>query len=75
VSRKDRALNLIDRALLGGMMLSLAFVLEKALDRMVEAKPEEERERAREGHGLLKRLMRGVSAHVQHDHAHTADKA
>jgi hypothetical protein len=54
------------------MMLCIAFVLEKALDRMVEAKPGEAPPRSRFGQGLMRRLVPGMSAHIQHQHPHAA---
>jgi hypothetical protein len=71
VTRRDKVAQAVDRALLGTMMLCIAFVLEKALDRMVEAKPDEPRAPSRVGHGFIRRLIPGMSASIQHQHPHT----
>ena len=55
-------------------MLCIAFVLEKALDRMVEAKPDEPSAQSRVGRGFLRRLMPGMSAQVRHHHPHTGEQ-
>ncbi len=49
-------------------MLGLAFVLEKALDRMVDPKPGEKRPPSRLGKAIFRRVLPGLSAHVQHQH-------
>jgi len=64
VTRRERLANGLDKALLGMLMLSLAFVLEKALDRMVEDKPE--RERSQLGRRLFRRMVPSHSAHIEH---------
>jgi hypothetical protein len=46
------------------MMVSIAFVLEKVLDRMVEGRPQ--RASSRFGRGLFRRIV-SEAAHLQHD--------
>jgi hypothetical protein len=58
--------NRFERALLTGMMLSVALVMEKLLERMVEG--QQGHPRSQWGQRLFRRLM--PSAHLQHDHPH-----
>lgn len=68
MSRRDRLINGIDRGILTVMMLAIAFVLEKALERMVE--PKDARKRSRLGQRLFQRF--GPTAHMRHHHSKAA---
>jgi hypothetical protein len=68
VNRREKLAQSLDRAVLGTMMLGLAFVMEKALDRMVDPKPGEKRPPSRLGKAIFRRVLPGLSAHVQHQH-------
>jgi hypothetical protein len=56
----------LDRLVLGAMMASLAFVLEKALDRLTTPKAGERRP-SRLGGALIRRLVPGFSASLRHE--------
>ncbi|HXH22285.1 MAG TPA: hypothetical protein VNN10_09655 [Dehalococcoidia bacterium] len=58
MTRRQRIENRLERAVLGGMIEALAFVLEKALDRMASG---ERHRRSEWGQRLFRRLM--SSAH------------
>ena len=66
MSRRQKLENRLERALLTWMMLSIALVMEKLLERMVEG--QQGRPRSQWGQRLFRRLM--PSAHLRHDHPH-----
>jgi hypothetical protein len=68
MSRRQKIAQSFDRALLGAMMLAIAFVMEKALDRMTEPSAGEKERPSRVGRSIFRRLLPGLSAHVQHHH-------
>ncbi len=69
MSRRDRLANGVDRALLTTLMLGIAFVMERAIDRIGEKRPE--REHSRLGRRLFRQFL--PTAHLEHQHAHQGE--
>jgi hypothetical protein len=67
VVMRRRILQAADRVMLAMMMAGVAFVMEKALDRMTEPRPDNTESRL--GRGLMRRLLPSFSAHLQNQHS------
>lgn len=67
MNKRGRVVNALERLLLSALMGSIAFVMEKALDRMVAKRPNDPTARSRLGARLIRRFVPAMQVNHHHD--------